>query len=368
MIEVRTLRDGAQKAVEVAAWVGQFLDQATRSLDVALYDLNLGAATEPTVIGAMKRAMERGVAVRVVYNEDDRNPIPVPPPPRTDPGTFAAAGIPARAIPGVPDLMHHKYVVRDGASVWTGSTNWTDDSWTREENVLAVVGSPELATAFTRDFEELWNGGRVAGTGEFDPVSMQVTGEGSLDGQALDVSGTSVRAWFCPGRGRRLSHRIADALSEARRRIRVCSPVVTSGPVLGTLAEISAEGQVDLAGACDATQMQEVVDQWHKDGHSPWKIPALFALVSTAPFSGKRSTPYGPGTVHDYMHAKVVVADDIVFLGSYNLSHSGEDNAENVLEIEDRALADGLAAFVDRVRATYPPIELSDPRSPGGTG
>src|SRR5437763_14590610 len=150
MIEVRTLRDGTQKAVEVAAWVGQFLDQATRSLDVALYDLNRGAATEPTVFGSMKRAMERGVAMRVVYNVDDRNPIPVPPPPRTDPGTFAAAGIPARAIPGGPALMHHQYVVRDGASVWTGPTTSTADSWTRGENGLAVAGSREPARACTR--------------------------------------------------------------------------------------------------------------------------------------------------------------------------------------------------------------------------
>ena len=55
------------------------------------------------------------------------------------------------------------------------------------------------------------------------------------------------------------------------------------------------------------------------------------------------------------MHAKVVVADDVTFVGSFNFSRSGERNAENVLEIHDAAIADRLAAFVDEVRARYPP-------------
>ena len=38
---------------------------------------------------------------------------------------------------------------------------------------------------------------------------------------------------------------------------------------------------------------------------------------------GKPSTPYGPETAHDFMHAKVTVADDVVFAGSFNLSRSG---------------------------------------------
>ena len=54
------------------------------------------------------------------------------------------------------------------------------------------------------------------------------------------------------------------------------------------------------------------------------------------------------------MHAKVTVADDVVFCGSFNLSRSGERNAENMIEIEDAALADQLAAYVDAVRARYP--------------
>ena len=76
------------------------------------------------------------------------------------------------------------------------------------------------------------------------------------------------------------------------------------------------------------------------------------------PFTGKESTPYGAGTVHDFMHAKVTVCDDTVFVGSFNLSRSGEKNAENVLEIEDAAIADRLAAFVDEVRAQYPGVLL----------
>ena len=89
------------------------------------------------------------------------------------------------------------------------------------------------------------------------------------------------------------------------------------------------------------------------------KAPALRTALSAAPFSGKRSTPYAPGAVHDYMHAKVTVCDDTVFVGSFNLSHSGESNAENVLEIEDAALAEQLATYVDEVRARYPAVDLT---------
>jgi phosphatidylserine/phosphatidylglycerophosphate/cardiolipin synthase-like enzyme len=58
------------------------------------------------------------------------------------------------------------------------------------------------------------------------------------------------------------------------------------------------------------------------------------------------------------MHAKVTVADDTIFVGSFNLSHSGELNAENVLEIQDPQLAERLAGFVDAVRARYPAVSV----------
>jgi phosphatidylserine/phosphatidylglycerophosphate/cardiolipin synthase-like enzyme len=130
--------------------------------------------------------------------------------------------------------------------------------------------------------------------------------------------------------------------------------VLTSGPVLATAAEVAGEGRSDLAGVLDSTQVDDVFRQWRLEGVSAWKIPLLETVLNKAPFSGKNSTPWAPGSLHDFMHAKVTVADDVVFVGSFNLSRSGEKNAENVLEIRDATLADRMAAFVDEIRARYP--------------
>ena len=82
----------------------------------------------------------------------------------------------------------------------------------------------------------------------------------------------------------------------------------------------------------------------------------VLARIAAGAFSAKPSTPYGTGTLHDFMHAKVTVVDDTVFVGSFNLSHSGEQNAENVLELADAKLAAQLSAYADEVRRRYPPV------------
>jgi phosphatidylserine/phosphatidylglycerophosphate/cardiolipin synthase-like enzyme len=325
--------------------IAAFLDAARESLDIALYDLRLHDETADVVRGALVGASERGVTVRLAYNLDEEERVPVPPPPKTEPELVETLPFPTAAIPGWPDLMHHKFVVRDHASVWTGSTNWTDDSWTREENVIVTVESAELAARFTEDFEQLWR-------------TREVEKSGKVDSSPVRVDGVPVRPWFSPKRGEKLAHRIAHAVGCAERRVRVASPVITSAPILGTLSEVAADGRVDLAGVVDATQVAEVLAQWRRNGNDTWKAPALRFLVDRAGFSGKRSTPYAPDAVHDYMHAKVTVCDDTVFIGSFNLSHSGEENAENVLEFEDRALADRMAGFVDTIRARYPALTL----------
>ena len=346
MIDIHPLHPGRQTDLEMAQRVAAFLGDAQQSLDLALYDVRLPGEPGDVVADALRDAAARGVAVRIAYNADHDERV-FPPPPGTKPELIEALPFPTCGIPGIPDLMHHKYVVRDGDALWTGSTNWTRDSWTLQENFIVRVDSPEVAGAFAANFDELWSTRDVDRTGHRDPSTLSVTGR-------------EVRAWFTPGRGEELSHRIARAIGRARERIRIASPVITAGPVLGTLAEVAAEARVDLRGVVDRTQMDGVVYQWRTNGRSAWKIPILASVLEHADFRGKRSVPWTPESIHDFMHAKVTVADDWVFAGSFNLSRSGEMNAENVLEIADAELADRLSAFIDAVRERYGPMSAPD--------
>jgi phosphatidylserine/phosphatidylglycerophosphate/cardiolipin synthase-like enzyme len=270
---------------------------------------------------------------------EDAVPRPAAPPEYVD-----ALGLDVRPVVGFGTLMHHKYAVVDGERVWTGSANWTDDSFSRQENCLLSVASPVVAEAYVRDFERLWERGHPEGSGAFDSPWQ----EASFDGSAVRV-----RPYFCPGRGPELAAAIAGQVRTARRRIAVCSPVLTSGPILGALADVVGRGEVPVAGCVDGTQMDEVLRQWGHDARASWKPHAFRYVADACAFGRKRSTPWGPGRLHDYLHAKLVVCDDRAFVGSYNHSRSGEENAENVVEIDGAPVADALAGFVDDVRGRY---------------
>ena len=332
----------------IARRIATFLDGATQTLDIAIYDLRLEDAPANTLFGAFDAALKRGVAVRLLFNQDHAQAIPVPPPPEIDWAfidRLRALGVQIQPVSGVPDLMHHKYVVRDAgtpqAMLVSGSTNWTNDSWTREENLVLTVVSGDLAAAYHANFEELWQKPVVATSGRISA------------GWSTLADGTEVRPYFCPGRADKLVHAMARSISTAQKRIRICSPVITSGPILGTLAEVVERPGLDIAGVYDATQMDEVQRQWGSQATASWKITAFKSIVAAVRFGAKRSTPYAKGTVHDFMHAKILVADDYVYAGSFNLSHSGEMNAENVVQIHSPAVAEICVAYIDRVAARY---------------
>jgi phosphatidylserine/phosphatidylglycerophosphate/cardiolipin synthase-like enzyme len=354
-LAITFLTDGGQRATDILDRLVAYIDGAQQSLDVAIYDAHLEADRADRLLAAFAAAEHRGVRVRAVYNDLGKTPDhapPIPPASKAAPQTGASLlerlteSVPFRAISGIPDLMHHKYVIRDADSVWTGSTNWTDDSWTRQENAIVVIPSADLAAAYQIDFDQLWTGGTVEDSGNLDdsPATLDYAG-GPLH----------VRALFSPARGRAISELIGQRITEARTRINLCSPVLTSAEVLQALVARIDAGTMPAGAtiAIDGPQMHGAISQWKRNDRAAWKVPLAEKVLHSGLVAEKASTPYAPGTTHDYMHAKMVVCDDTVMTGSFNCSHSGEMNAENVIEVQSEGFADQCATFVTAVHARY---------------
>jgi phosphatidylserine/phosphatidylglycerophosphate/cardiolipin synthase-like enzyme len=345
-LDLTFLTPGAQAVADVEDRLSAFLLTAEREVAIAIYDFHHdGEPGGGRVARTLQELEASGVRVRICdHDERTVERERMYPPPAAPPEYVDSLGLDVRPVTDLFGLMHHKYVVIDRRRVWTGSLNWTDDAFTLQENCVVRLGSSEIAAAYMENFEELWSRRTVAGTGE------RTTGWVRL---AMNGDPVRVRPFFCPGRGPELAATIAGAIRRARRRIGVCSPVLTSGPILGALADVVTDGRVAVTGVVDRTQMQGALEQWARRPNGTWKTAAYRFIETAVPLSGRDSVPWAPGRPHDYMHAKIVVADDTAFVGSYNHSRSGEENAENVLAIEGQVAADPLMAFIEETAARY---------------
>src|SRR5206468_12341597 len=109
---------------------------ATQTPDFADYDLRFSDPLRTQLAPASRKRADAGVQIRFCYDGDK------PPQPNVAAGQDPApAGTGAfvqslgylwRRIAGMK-LMHSKFIVRDRQSVWTGSTNMTDDAFTLME-------------------------------------------------------------------------------------------------------------------------------------------------------------------------------------------------------------------------------------------
>lgn len=342
--EITLLRDtanGGQTAQpsRIAAQLATFIGAARTSVHIAIYDFRLGDALAKPVVSALTDAAANGVDVRIAYDaskpaagfaELGADPAP--------PGTaswlnsrFGGSKVALRPVTTPSGkLMHDKYVVVDGRRVWTGSTNFTDDAWTRQENNILRITSTALAAAYEQDFEQLWQSGDIRRTGIGDRGTTTI--------------GAETVGWsFAPGEGPAMDADLVGLVSGVRNRLVVASMVITSHALLSALAKAVTIG-VHLSGMYDAGQMGPIAKEWAA-GKSSSQALADWNTVS-ARLVGKKSTPYTPSGVHDFMHLKVLVSDDTVATGSYNFSANAEGNAENQLRITAAKVADTYASFV----------------------
>jgi phosphatidylserine/phosphatidylglycerophosphate/cardiolipin synthase-like enzyme len=343
---------------EVASRIARFISEARSTLDIAIYDFRLHDEAAAIITNALRERARNKVVIRIIYDattEPDGDNVPATSPAhleadRKAPGTetfvrsFADIAQ-IKSVTGYRVLMHSKYLIRDGdadeAAVFLGSANYTNDSWGLQENNLLQLRSRPLAVYFSKNFTDLLAAGRIA-----ERPSVR-------DVDVIRVADVPVTVAFAPEQSPAIIKEIVGAITAARQRLLVASVVLSSGPILAALSEAIDRGMLRL-GIYDGPQMDQVRRQW-QDAHvgadkiNTWdKVAGHLVRKNSLPYD--RNKPQQP---HNFMHNKLVIADDVVVTGSFNLSNHAMGNAENVLLIRDANIAAQYEAYVLQLMAKY---------------
>lgn len=288
----------------IGAMLAAAMDAAQVSLDIAAFELD-----NPLLAAAIVAAARRGLRVRAVT--DDEHGLRGA---DSQFGRLQAAGIPV-AADGRSALMHNKFVIIDGASVWTGSMNLTLNGAGRHNNNLLELRSAEVARRYQAEFDEMFE------QGQFGPRSPR--GESA----PIDAGTGRVTVYFGPED--ELAAALPAALAGARERIRFMAFSFTLDDLGAALLQRGAAG-VQVQGIFERVGSESV---WSELG--PLYCAGLEVRQDGNPW---------------LLHHKVfIIDDDVVVTGSANFSLAGtRDNDENMLIIEDASLAAAYAAEFGR--------------------
>lgn len=215
-------------------------------------------------------------------------------------------------------IMHDKFAVVTGAnvaSVWAGSWNFTTDDEESFWNNGIQINSAEMVRRYHANFEALFTRFGADGSVAKKSTYVPATDHGVVVGNAkFEVYFPQVD---------HASARITQILNGATKSIHVLafsftSQDMTAAVVARAQAGVEVRGVFENSGACSGA-------------FKP--LAALGAQNVTL-----SRWPYGPT---NFMHHKVFIVDgDKVVFSSFNFSSSADNsNDENVLIVQDQALA-----------------------------
>ncbi|MEM1179358.1 MAG: phospholipase D-like domain-containing protein [Acidobacteriota bacterium] len=105
--------------------------------------------TDNRVVRSMLDAKRRGVAIRVISDNDKAYDL------GSDIDRLRDEGIEVRCD-RVPDHMHHKFAVFDDRIAVTGSYNWTRGAAEKNLENMLITDDPRLTSPYVDEFEKLW--------------------------------------------------------------------------------------------------------------------------------------------------------------------------------------------------------------------
>jgi len=277
----------------------RYIQGARQSIHVACFEFDLRPVAE-----ALITAHERGVEVQWITDDEHGTEADE----EEEHGLFAML---ARAGIEVKDdergaLMHNKFWIFDGQTVWTGSTNITSNGNFRNNNNVLAMDSPEVAAIYEREFAEMW-------AGEFGPTSPS-----TVDDQSVTIGRTSVQVLFSPEDD--VVAKLVPLIEGAQDTIRIMAFSFTHDD-LGGAVLARAEAGVEVRGIFETRGSETAYSE----------MARLYCGGVPVRQDGN------PGTFH---HKVFIVDGDMVVTGSLNFSENAdESNDENVVVVSNSEMA-----------------------------
>ncbi len=285
------------------------IKNSKKSFYGALYDISSIKIADELIT-----AYKRGIDVKLVTENDTYS-------------GRAITRILESGIPVIPDtgsgLMHNKFAVIDGSSIFTGSYNATENCALKNNNNALLIRSPELAEIYNSEFFEMFDSGIFGNKKEEGAFAeLQKKYYVKLDDMNINV-------YFAPEDN--VEKIILGRIEKAEKSIRFMQFSFTSDQIGEALISkfkngIAVEGVFEKKGS--DTEYSEFTKM--KIENVPVKLDKNKHV----------------------MHHKVFIIDDYrVITGSFNISKNANNkNDENIIIIDSRELA---SKYIEEFKRIY---------------
>ena len=273
------------------------IDEVQHTLDIAAFEMN-----SESIYQAVLAAHQRGVRVRIVT--DDKHGL-------DDEKDDVLRDLKAAGIAVVDDnrsaLMHNKFMIMDGETIWTGSWNYTVNGTYRNNNNVLAMENATAAAAYQAEFDEMFT------RREFGPRS---TDDGII---SFTENETEISIIFAPEADEIPA--LTAEIQQAEHSIRFMVFTFSLDELAHAVLEAAANPDIRIQGIFEK-----------RSSTASWsQLPALHCAGVQVRQDGNRYT----------LHHKVfIIDDDTVITGSFNFSNNAaSSNDENIVIIRNPDIA-----------------------------
>jgi phosphatidylserine/phosphatidylglycerophosphate/cardiolipin synthase-like enzyme len=276
----------------------EIIRNSSKSFYGAFYDISSMPVADELIAAYL-----RGVDIKLVTDND----------------TFSGAAIAKileSGIPVVPDtgtgLMHNKFAIADGLTVFTGSYNITENCTWKNNNNALIIKSQELADIYNSEFNEMFYSGVFGNRTENGAFSQM------LKKYFVRLNDVNINVYFAPEDN--VEKIIHDRIEKAQKSVRFMQFSFTSDVIGEVIIKKFKEG-IDVQGV------------FEKKGSNTEYSEYVKMMVESVPVRLDKN--------RDTMHHKVIIIDDYrVITGSFNISKNANlRNDENIIILDSPDLA-----------------------------